>query len=357
MVLYKKILVKVGSNVLTQPNGLPDVNRMSALVTQISELKKQGVEVILVSSGAVAFGRSMVKPTDKYDTVAQRQLFAAVGQVKLMQTYSELFVAQGFHCAQVLVTKEDFRDRRHYLNMKNCLFALLQNQIVPIINENDVIAITELMFTDNDELSGLLASLMNLEAMYILTNVEGIYDGDPKLPQSKLIPVVTEQTADFQTFVSTEKSNFGRGGMVTKSNIAKRVSKLGIPVYIANGKKDNILIDLLQGEKLGTLFKPHKNASNLKKWLAHSENSVKGTVQINDGAKQALLEDKANSLLLVGIIKIEGEFDKGDIIKIISENGELLGLGISQYDNERALEKIGWKNQRPLVHYDYLFLY
>lgn len=355
--LYKKILVKVGSNVLTQPNGLPDVNRMSALVRQISELKKQAVEVILVSSGAVAFGQSMVKPTEKHDTVAQRQLFAAVGQVRLMQTYSELFVNQGFHCAQVLVTKEDFRDRRHYLNMKNCLLALLQNQIVPIINENDVIAITELMFTDNDELSGLLASLMNVEAMYILTNVEGIFDGDPKLPQSKLIPLITDPIGDFQTFVSTEKSNFGRGGMVTKSNIAKRVSKLGIPVYIANGKKDNVLIDLLQGAKMGTLFKPYKNASNLKKWLAHSESSVKGSVHINEGAKQAFLENKATSLLLVGVTKVEGEFDKGDIIKIVGENGELLGLGISQYDNERAEEKMGWKNERPLVHYDYLFLY
>jgi glutamate 5-kinase len=353
-VLYKKILVKVGSNVLTQANGLPDLNRMSLLVSQISELKQNGVDVILVSSGAVAFGRSIVAASDKNDTIAQRQLFASVGQIKLMQTYSELFEAHKIVCAQVLVTKEDFRDRRHYLNMKNCLLTLLQNQIVPIINENDVVSITELMFTDNDELSGLLTSMMNLESLFILTNVNGVYDGDPKNPQSQLIPVINHQTEDFQNFVSPEKSNFGRGGMVTKSNIAKRVSKLGIPVHIANGKTDNVLIDIMRNEKIGTLFQPQKNASNLKRWLAHSDGFVKGTVYINDGAKQALLENKAISLLLVGITKIEGEFDKGDIVKIMHESGEILGLGISQYEEERAKERIGWKNQRPLIHYDYL---
>jgi len=356
-VLYKKILVKVGSNVLTQASGLPDVCRMSFLVSQISELKKNGVDVILVSSGAVAFGRSIVAASDKNDIIAQRQLFASVGQVKLMQTYSELFKEHGVVCAQVLVTKEDFRDRRHYLNMKNCLLTLLQNNIVPIINENDVVSITELMFTDNDELSGLLTSMMNLESLFILTNVNGIYDGDPKNPQSQLIPVINQQTEDFQNFISPEKSNFGRGGMVTKSNIAKRVSKLGIPVHIANGKVDNVLIDIMENKKIGTLFQPQKNASNLKKWLAHSEGFVKGTIYINDGARQALLENKASSLLLVGITKIEGDFDKGDIVKVMSEGGELLGLGISQYEEEKAKERIGWKNQRPLIHYDYLFLY
>jgi glutamate 5-kinase len=356
-VLYKKILVKVGSNVLTQADGLPDTSRMSALVSQISALKAHGVEVILVSSGAVAFGRSMVIASERNDTIAQRQLFASVGQIKLMNTYSELFEKQGLNCAQVLVTKEDFRDRRHYLNMKNCLYTLLQNQIVPIINENDVISITELMFTDNDELSGLLTSMMNLDGMFILTNVDGIYNGNPASPNAKLISVVTDQTTDFQNFIATEKSHFGRGGMVTKSNIAKRVARLGIPVHIANGKTDNILVDLMKGEKLGTLFKPQKNASNLKKWLAHSEGFVKGTVQINEGARQALLENKASSLLLVGILGVEGDFDKGDVVRIVGENSELLGLGISQYESERASERIGWKNQRPLVHYDYLFLY
>jgi len=356
-VLYKKILVKVGSNVLTQANGLPDIHRMSVLVSQISELRKNNVDVILVSSGAVAFGRSIVAASDKNDIIAQRQLFASVGQVKLMHTYSELFDKHGIVCAQVLVTKEDFRDRRHYLNMKNCLLTLLQNQIVPIINENDVVSITELMFTDNDELSGLLTSMMNLESLFILTNVNGIYDGDPKNPQSQVIPIISHQMEDFQNFVSPEKSSFGRGGMLTKSNIAKRVAKLGIPVHIANGKTDNILIDIMQGQKIGTLFQPQKNASNLKRWLAHSEGFVKGMVYINEGARQVLSENKANSLLLVGITKIEGDFDKGDIVKVMSESGELLGLGISQYEEERAKERIGWKNQRPLIHYDYLFLY
>lgn len=355
--LYKKIVVKVGSNVLTQADGLPDLLRMKNLVQQIAELKRKHITVILVSSGAVAFGKSMIQASEKNDTIAQRQLFSSVGQVKLMQKYSELFAEQGLTCAQVLVTKEDFRDRRHYLNMKNCLDTLLQNNIVPIINENDVISITELMFTDNDELAGLLTSMMNVEALFILTNVNGIYNGNPKDPQSQLIPVIDTHILDFESFISTEKSNFGRGGMVTKSNIAKRVAKLGIAVHIVNGKTDFIITKTMQGEPHGTFFKPYKESSNIKKWLAHADGFVKGTVYINEGAKQALFENKANSLLLVGITKIEGQFDKGDILKIVDEKGSLLGLGISQYDDEKAIERMGWKNQKPLIHYDYLFLY
>ncbi|GAB4195575.1 MAG: glutamate 5-kinase [Thermoflexibacter sp.] len=355
--LYKKIVVKVGSNVLTQADGLPDLLRMKNLVQQIADLKKQHIAIILVSSGAVAFGRSIVQASEKNDTIAQRQLFSSVGQVKLMQKYSELFAEQGLTCAQVLVTKEDFRDRRHYLNMKNCLDTLLQNNIVPIINENDVISITELMFTDNDELAGLLTSMMNVEALFILTNVNGIYNGNPKDPQSQLIPVIDNHMLDFESFISTEKSNFGRGGMVTKSNIAKRVAKLGIAVHIVNGKTDFILTETMQGKSHGTFFKPHKESSSIKKWLAHADGFVKGMVYINEGAKQALFENKANSLLLVGITKIEGQFDKGDILKIVDEKGSLLGLGISQYDDEKAIERMGWKNQKPLIHYDYLFLY
>src|SRR5581483_5933644 len=186
-VSYQRIVIKVGSNVFTQKNGLPDNTRIAHLVDQIAAIKIQGKEVILVSSGAVASGRSLISVSEKADAVAARQLLASIGQVKLINTYSSLFSRYDMLCSQILVTKEDFRDRLHYLNMRNCLEVLLQHEVIPVVNENDVVSVTELMFTDNDELAGLIAAMLNANALIILTNVDGIYDGDPKLSSSKVI--------------------------------------------------------------------------------------------------------------------------------------------------------------------------
>jgi glutamate 5-kinase len=353
---YKRIIIKIGSNVLTKENGLPDFERMESLVGQIAEIKKQGREVILVSSGAVASGRSLLKVSDKSDAVATRQLFAAIGQVKLINKYSELFEKHQLLCAQVLVTKEDFRDRLHYLNMKNCFSILLQNNVIPIVNENDVISVTELMFTDNDELAGLIASMLNADALIILSNVDGIYNGDPKDKNSHVITEVSASMTGFSSFITTQKSQFGRGGMITKSNMAHKVAQLGIAVHIGNGKKENILVDILEEKAVNTRFIPQRTASGKKKWLAHSENYAKGVVRINEGARIALTSAKASSLLPVGLIKIEEDFQKGDIIKLIDDNGRQVGLGIAEYGSDKAAERIGQKKQKPLVHYDYLFL-
>ncbi|MGI4974611.1 MAG: glutamate 5-kinase, partial [Janthinobacterium lividum] len=184
---YRRLVVKIGSNVLTQPNGLPDEARLDELVTQIVGLKSQGCEVIVVSSGAVAAGRSLITLPPKTDAVRSRQLLAAVGQVKLLSLYAARLAEHGLLGAQVLVTKEDFRDRQHYLNMKNCFQELLQQNVIPIVNENDVISVTELMFTDNDELAGLVASMLNADALLILSNVDGIFDGDPSRPEARVI--------------------------------------------------------------------------------------------------------------------------------------------------------------------------
>lgn len=326
------------------------------MVDQIAILKQQKVEVILISSGAVAAGKSMISLPVKSDMVASRQLWASIGQVKLMNTYSEYLREHNLLCAQVLVTKEDFRDRLHYLNMKNCLKALGQNNIIPIINENDVISVTELMFTDNDELAGFVASMMDVEGLIILTNVDGIFSGNPGDVDSTVIPEIGQDITDFSSLITAKKSNFGRGGMITKSNIAHKVAALGIQVHIANGKKNNILLEIMEGLGHGTRFLPKKKASNRKKWIAHSENYAKGKVFINDGAKSALTSSRASSLLPVGIVRIEGEFKKGDIIRLLDESGGAIGLGLAEYGMEKAKEFIGQKNQKPLVHYDYLFL-
>ncbi|MEA4840387.1 MAG: glutamate 5-kinase [Bacteroidales bacterium] len=354
---YKRIAVKIGSNVLTQEDGTLDMIRMSALVNQVSDLQKKGVEIILVSSGAVAAGRSEVKASRKLDSVDQRQLYSAVGQAILIKRYYDLFQKNEITCGQVLTTKESFSSRGHYLNQKNCMTVMLENGVIPIVNENDTISVTELMFTDNDELSGLIASMMDAEALILLSNIDGIYNGDPNDPESKVIRKILPDT-DLKQYIAPGKSSFGRGGMLTKSNIARKVAEEGIAVYIANGKKENILPDLLDASKdiIYTTFVANKKASAVKKWIAHSEGFAKGKVFINQGCLDALLKNGASSLLPVGIKSIEGTFEKGDIVRIFDQAGHQIGVGKAQYGSESAYDVIGKKGERPLVHYDYLYL-
>ena len=356
--MYKTITIKIGSNVLTTSDGMPNEKRISHLVDQMAYLKSKGVNILLVSSGAVASGRKIVSNLKRSDPVSNRQLWASVGQVRLIHQYSELFEKHGILCSQVLVTKEDFRDRHHFLNIRNCLETLLENNILPIINENDVVSVTELMFTDNDELAGLISSMMNTEAMVILSNVDGIYDGNPNSPESKVIPIIDNDFASVAKFISTSKSNFGRGGMITKFGMAKKVSQSGIPVHLANGCRENILIDILENKPglVQTFFKAGKKPSKIKQWLAYSEINTKGEVHINEGARQMLYAKKATSLLLIGVTAIKGDFLKGDIVKIIDETGNYIGLGKSQYNFDTATKKIGEKNAKPIIHYDYLYL-
>jgi len=354
---YHRLVVKIGSNVLTQADGTPDLACIAHLVDQIATLQQPGREVIVVSSGAVAAGRSLVQLPDKADAVSSRQLLAAVGQVKLLTTYAELLARHQLTCAQVLVTKEDFRDRQHYRNMQNCFRALLQNNIIPIVNENDVISVTELMFTDNDELAGLLATMLDADALLILSNVDGIFDGDPKDPTSKVIQEIGPDTLDFSGFVTTQRSQFGRGGMITKCHMAHKVAQLGIAVHIANGQTENVLPRVLAGEVVNTRFLPSRTASGRKKWLAHAEPAAKGTVRLNAGAHAALTAPgKAISLLPVGVVAVEGDFEKGDIIRLLAEDGRAVGLGMAEYDATTARVRLGQQQQKPLVHYDYLFL-
>ena len=356
---YKRIAIKIGSNVLAGENGNLDLKQIEHLTNQITSLMKMGIEVILVSSGAVAAGRSLVSAENKMDTVSARQLWSAIGQVKLMNTYSEFFKSQDVICAQVLTTKENFSDRRHYLNMKNCISTMLENKVLPIVNENDTISVTELMFTDNDELSGLICSMMSCEALFILSNVDGIYDGKPESGEASVIREIKASDTSFENSISSQKSGFGRGGMHTKYSIARKIAMEGTNVYIANGKRKNVLTDLLSGtEVLSTHFVPNgKKLKGQKKWLAHSESFAKGVVVVNEGAKRALSDINANSLLLIGVTSIKGFFKKGDIIRILDEEGHQLGLGKSQYDSEQAQSLVGQKAGKPMIYYDYMYLY
>lgn len=354
----KRIVVKVGSNVLTRKDGKVHVSRLSSIVDQIVWLRQHGYEVILVSSGSIASGHSELSANHKLDSVQQRQLYSAIGQVKLIGLYYDLFREYGIHIGQVLTMKESFATRELYLNQRACMTVMLENGVIPIVNENDTISITELMFTDNDELSGLIASMMDADTLVILTNVDGIYNGDPKAPGTRVIPVVNYDR-DLGEYIQESKSSFGRGGMITKTRIARKIAEEGIRVIIANGNTPDILVDLAQHpqETMHTEFRPNPSpASTVKKWIAHSEDFAKGSAHINQKASDTLQGTKAASLLLVGVTQIEGDFEEGDLINVIDPDGHVIAVGRSAYSADDARRCIGQHDIKPLIHYDYLYM-
>lgn len=243
--MKKRIVVKVGSNVLTRQDGKLDVTRISALADQIAWLWKQDYEVILVSSGAMASGRGELRIDHSLDSVEQRQLFSAVGQVKLVGLYYDLFREFGIHIGQVLTMKENFEPGEQYRNQQACMSVMLENGVLPIVNENDTVSVTELMFTDNDELSGLIARMMDAGTLVLLSNIDGIFTTHPDDPAAVLIREVAPGR-DLSEYIRPEKSAFGRGGMHSKYTTASKVAQAGIRVIIANGGRENILIDLME---------------------------------------------------------------------------------------------------------------
>lgn len=356
-----RIVVKIGSNVLTRADGMLDVTRLSSIVDQLAELKKAGVELVVVSSGAVASGRGELRELDglaRLDQVSARQLFSAVGQAKLINRYYDFFREHGIHCGQVLATKENFAQRRHYLNQKNCMDTMLRHGVVPIVNENDTVSVTELMFTDNDELSGLIAAMMDADKLIILSNIDGLFTGNPADPSSKLIRRL-EATDDPSSFISTAKSSLGRGGMGSKCRIARRVATEGIEVVLGNGKRDGIIPALAAvGEpKVPCTVFPASDAapSGLKKWIAHSDSFAKGALYVNEGAADALLRGGA-SVLPVGVERVEGDFEAEDIVTVCSPAGETIAWGRVAADTGAARAVMGKSGERPLIHADFLYV-
>ncbi len=356
---FSRITVKIGSNVVTQDDGTLNNWRISRIVEDVAILFRNGIEVIIVTSGAVAAGRGELVPSKKTNEIVAKQVLAAIGQVKLMATYQYLFGKYGIKVGQVLATKESFSDRRHYLNMKNCISAMLENHVIPVVNENDTISINELMFTDNDELSGMISSMMDCKSLIILSNVDGIFTGVPGQPGSEIIREILPNSGDVaKKYISEYRSETGRGGMATKYSTARKIASEGISVFIANGLRDSILTDIVRGKDVPcTRFVPsERHKRSVKKWIAHSETFTRGEVIINNGARDALIGNKASSLLLIGVTGISGFFKKGDVVKIMGEDGEVIGLGKSEYDSEKAKMYMGQKCNKPLIHYNYLVI-
>ncbi len=357
--MSKRIVIKIGSQVLCDPGGALNREVLSNLVAQLGVLAVDHWQVLLVSSGAVAAGSSLACEQLQRisDPVVRKQVMAATGQVQLMETYRDLFQQQGRPVAQVLASKSDFQTRLHYLNMRGCIEALLTAGIVPVVNENDVVAITELMFTDNDELAGLLAGMVNADLLCLLSTVPGVYDGAPDDPATKFIKCWDDQIHQIEDIVSRGTSALGRGGMHSKLTIARKVAKLGTEVVIADGADPQVISKILGDEHAGTRFPALGETSPAKRWLASADGHATGTVTVNAGAESALLDsNRLASLLPVGIEAVDGRFSRGDVIQILNSSGKVLGCGQAQYDHIAAAKLTGQRGQKPLIHYDYLYL-
>jgi glutamate 5-kinase len=357
--MAKRIVVKIGSQVLCDERGELNRDVLRQLVEQVSRLRGDGWQVLLVSSGAVAAGHGAAGENlaRVSDPVARKQVLAATGQVRLMETYRALFAEHGLIIAQVLTSKSDFQTRRHYLNMRGCIEGLVTAGIIPIINENDVVSITELMFTDNDELAGLLAGMVNADLLCLLSTVPGVYDGDPGDPATECIQTWDDEKYQLEEIVLRGTSALGRGGMHSKLAIARKTASLGTGVVIADGCDPDVLFKITGEQSAGTYFPAAGEISSAKRWLASADGHASGWVVVNPGAAEALLDrTRLASLLPVGIERVEGRFNRGDVIQIRDQSGKVLGCGRARHDHEEARRLSGKHGQKPLIHYDYLYL-
>ena len=360
----QRIVVKVGTSTLTNENGHLDIEKIRKIVLELSNLQDKGYDVILVSSGAVGAGMGLLNINEKPKTLAEKQMLSAVGQVSLMQIYQTLFKEHNKIVGQLLLTKEEFSNRKRYLNMRNVCNAFLKRKIIPIINENDAIVSNALKIKvgDNDTMSALVSGLIDADLLIILSDIDGLYNKNPrKYEDANLIHIVGDINEDIKNMAGAEGSKFGTGGMVTKIIAAEMVTKIGTSLVIASGDEPKNITRIVEKENIGTLFvKKNKKISLRKYWLAYGP-SKEGALTIDNGAKSAL--KNGTSLLSVGIKSVEGTFDKGAIVEIEDLKGKVIATGISNYSSEEInlikgeqsenIEEIlGYKYDDAVIHID-----
>ena len=344
----KRIVVKVGTSLVTADTGQIDDRRISNIVGQLADIQNRGYEVLLVSSGSIAAGiEALGFTTISGSTMPQLQASASVGQGLLVHKYASLFKEKNINVGQVLLTQRDTTHRQQYVNAKNTLNELLELKAIPIINENDSTAIDEIKFGDNDTLAALVANIVEADLLIILSDVDGLYSADPKSQKAKLIPVVETIDKAIEASASGSGTLFGKGGMETKIKAAKMATASQCGVIIANGHKENILTDILAGEKEGTFFEPRKEKISARRiWILNQPS--KGTIYIDKGADKAIREE-GRSLLAVGVTKADGNFDIGEAVKItINKTDPRLIKGIVNYSSEE-LNKIAGKSNKEIV--------
>jgi glutamate 5-kinase len=324
-----RLVVKLGTGVLTDSRKQPDPAQLEQLVAQVAALRQAGKEMVLVTSGAVGAGMGALGYAKRPNDLAELQACAAVGQSRLMATYAELFARHGLHVAQVLLTHDDLAHHERHLNARNTLITLLGRGVVPIINENDAVSFTEIKFGDNDTLSALVAALLPADLLVILTTVDGVIENFGKA-NPKTIPVIETIDTGLEKIARGTDSDTAVGGMASKVQAAKIAVRSGIPLVIASGKKKSVLAKILAGENEGTLFVAHPTKlQGRKRWIAFFHHP-RGALYVDDGAKLALRE-KGKSLLPPGVARCEGEFAAGDVVRICDLNGTEFARGIAKF--------------------------
>lgn len=363
---HRRVVVKLGTNLLTAGTSRLDLEVMAALVGQVARLIRSGHEVACVTSGAIAAGRHRLGTNDRRRDVQFRQVLAAVGQSYLMHSYDQLFSWHDLVVAQVLLTKDDIADRVGYLNVRNALLSMLGLGVIPLINENDVVSLDEIAeakIGENDNLAALVANLVDADLLVILTNTDGLYTADPSLnPTATLIPRVERIDAAIEAFAGGARSASSRGGMRTKLQAAKLATSSGVDVVIANGHAPAILDRLTAGESVGTLFTATADrVESRKRWML-SGMAVRGRITVDDGAERALRE-QGKSLLPPGVVGCDGAFQRGDVVTVHNREGMLVGSGIVNYGDadlarirgqrsDRILDILGHSHGAEVVHRD-----
>lgn len=359
----KRIVIKFGTNVVTRESGDIALSRLYNLIENISDLHKQGKEILIVSSGAVGMGKKVINLKTKPKTLPLKQACAAIGQGKLLYLYEEGFNKLSIPIAQVLLTENDFSDRKRYLNLRSALNTLLELGVIPIINENDVVSTSELKpyekeeerkinFGDNDKLSALVMSKLDADLLIILSDVDGLYDCNPKTNcDAKIIHTVDNLTNDINLMCDDCHSENSRGGMKTKLEAAKIAVNSGGKAIIANGKQLNVIKDLFSNKEIGTIFLPINQMSSKKRWIAYAT-SINGSIVVNNGAKKALVEKYA-SLLPAGVINVKNHFNSGDVVSIIDTEGNEFARGMINYSSEESQKLIGLHSEEieSVIHH------
>ena len=359
----KRVVVKVGSSILASVEKGLHHEVFSHLAEEISELKRQGYEIVLVSSGAVAAGMEKLGYKTRPSTITQKQATAAVGQSRLMNLYESHFSRHQQMVAQILLTRDDLSHRRRFLNARNTLLTLLELGIVPIINENDTVAVDEIKVGDNDNLSALITNLIGADLLIILTDIDGIYDTDPRRnPHAQLIPLLNDPDVDLKGMAEDTLSEMSVGGMVSKIQAAQKASHFGVPTLVANGTKERILLRILAGEEVGTLILPKEETlSSRKHWIAYSH-KPRGDVVVDEGAKKAIVQ-KGKSLLPSGIVEVRGSFERGDSVSCLGPRGKEFARGLVNYSaselkrikglrTEHIEKTLGYKYSDEVIHRD-----
>jgi len=341
---YKRIVVKIGSSLFYAADNNFYLKNLYSIVNQIADLLKAGKEIVVVSSGAIAFGMHRLRLKERPKQLFNLQAIAALGQNELMATYNRLFEDK-VYSSQILLTRDDFIDRTRYLNAKNTLLALLRYHSVPIINENDTVSTDEIKFGDNDRLSALVASLINADLLIILSDVDGLLDED-----RKVVRVVDEITPQIKAIACPTSKKTCVGGMITKIEAAKIAMDSGIPCVIANGRSKDIILSVIkEPEKYGTLFVPKKGLAARERWIAFGT-KPKGRISVDDGARRALLNKK--SLLSVGVTGFQGNFETGDIVSVIDKQDDEFARGKVGLSSKQLDKVKGSRYDKEVIHRD-----